>query len=79
MVQIRNGLLDFARELELHSKVLTLGCLKVLNSTVIRLYWMNSKVSSVIPWQISSFHCAVGQHVSKMSVQMVSKASITRT
>lgn len=51
MGQTRSGLLDLARELELHSKE-NQGSLKVLNSTAIRLYWMNSKVSSVVPWQI---------------------------
>lgn len=51
MDQIRSGLLDLAWELELHSKE-NQGSLKVLNSTVIRLYWMNSKVSSVVHWQI---------------------------
>lgn len=56
--QIRRGLLDLVRELGLHPKD-SKGAPKVLNSTVAREYWMNSKVSSVVPWQ--TVHSTVRQ------------------
>lgn len=49
LCQIKRGLLDLVKELELHPKD-SKGAPKVLNSTAAREYWLNSKVSSVEPW-----------------------------